>query len=162
MGRQKHIAVLNPIAMSDGVATDQTLPNRESKHPKKRCERPLGNESAILVNSQCGTRWLKDREVVVISDNDEVGRNHVQLVAQSLHGGAKSVRVLILPDLPDGGGGVSDWLDAGGTPEGLVDLDSEADEWSPEQPALIQMEHCPQSTTAVGTCGISPHIRSKR
>jgi putative DNA primase/helicase len=56
--------------------------------------------------------WLRDREVVILPDNDDVGRRHADDVARHLHGVATSVRVVALPDLPVAGD-VSDWLDRG-------------------------------------------------
>lgn len=61
---------------------------------------------------------LRGRNVVILPDNDEAGRNHAEQVAASLHNVAESVKVVELPDLLDKGD-VSDWLDAGGTVEKL-------------------------------------------
>ena len=61
------------------------------------------------------------RVVVVLPDNDGPGRQHAADVAERLAGIAATVRVVELPDLPDKGD-VSDWLDAGGTAEALLDL----------------------------------------
>ena len=60
------------------------------------------------------SQYLRGRQVFVLPDNDEVGHNHAQQVAQSLLGIAESVRVVELPGLPPKGD-VSDWLAAGGT-----------------------------------------------
>lgn len=65
--------------------------------------------------------FLRGRNVVVLPDNDEAGRNHAQQVAASLRGIAASVRIVELPGLPPKGD-VSDWLAAGGTSEGLMPL----------------------------------------
>jgi len=61
---------------------------------------------------------LRGRAVVIVPDNDEPGSMHCQRVSASLQGIARDVRVLQLPELPEKGD-VSDWLDAGGTAEGL-------------------------------------------
>jgi hypothetical protein len=61
------------------------------------------------------------RKVVVIADNDKVGREHAADVAAKLQGKAAATSILSLPDLPEKGD-VSDWLDAGGSAEGLTDL----------------------------------------
>src|SRR5207247_1806261 len=55
---------------------------------------------------------LKGRRVVVLPDNDDVGRQHAKQVTDSIAGVASDVRVLELPDLRKHGD-VSDWLDAG-------------------------------------------------
>ena len=44
-------------------------------------------------------------------DNDDAGRTKALAAARALHGKAKTVRIVALPDLPDKGD-VSDWLDA--------------------------------------------------
>jgi hypothetical protein len=71
------------------------------------------------------SKYLRDRTVVVLSDNDEAGRSHSQKVKQSLEGIAASVAILELPGLPPKGD-VSDWLAAGGSKEELLRLASEA------------------------------------
>ncbi|MFO1487360.1 MAG: DUF3987 domain-containing protein [Verrucomicrobiota bacterium] len=50
-------------------------------------------------------KWLDDytatllgADVVIIADKDEPGRNHARLVAGKLHGQAKSIRIVELPD----------------------------------------------------------------
>ena len=65
--------------------------------------------------------FLRGRNVVIVPDNDDAGRNHAAQVVQSLHGIAASVRVVELPDLPPKGD-VSDWINAGGTKEDLKQL----------------------------------------
>ena len=67
----------------------------------------------------CHAEHLKDRTVILIPDNDDAGREHVQKVAKSLKGIAAHVRILELPGLPEKGD-VSDWLDTGGTLEQLA------------------------------------------
>jgi hypothetical protein len=64
---------------------------------------------------------LKGRATVLIPDNDAAGRKHVREVAVSLKGFAASITVVELPGLSEKGD-VSDWLDAGGTPEALAEL----------------------------------------
>lgn len=67
------------------------------------------------------SEFLHGRAIVVISDNDDPGRRHAAQVARSLDGVAAKVRVLELPDLPERGD-VSDWFDAGGTADELLQL----------------------------------------
>lgn len=76
------------------------------------------------------SQFLAGRDVIVMPDADEPGRRHGEQVARSLQGVARSVRIVELPDLPDKGD-VSDWIAAGGTFDGLVDLSQSAAEWSP-------------------------------
>lgn len=74
---------------------------------------------------------LRGRPVAIIAHNDEAGRKHAEDVAHSLHGKAASVKVINLPGVPEGGGDLTDWTDAGGTREELERLIGEAPEWSP-------------------------------
>jgi DNA primase len=52
---------------------------------------------------------LKGKDVVLIPDNDNEGREHMARVAQSLNGNAKSLKWIDLPDLPSKGD-VSDFI----------------------------------------------------
>jgi hypothetical protein len=61
---------------------------------------------------------LAGRNVVILPDNDDPGRQHAAQVAASLCGIATSVKVLHLPGLPEKGD-VSDWLATGGTADAL-------------------------------------------
>lgn len=65
-----------------------------------------GHTSAEAVAALVGA------DVVILPDNDEPGRKHADQVTASLLPIAASVRVLILPDLPDRGD-VVDWLQTG-------------------------------------------------
>lgn len=67
------------------------------------------------------TPYFKDKTVIILSDNDDPGRQHRKLVAQKLHGTAKSIQIVNLPNLKSGGD-ISDWLNAGNTKADLLDL----------------------------------------
>jgi hypothetical protein len=71
---------------------------------------------------------LRGRHVVVLPDNDDPGQQHARAVASSLATVAASVKVLALDGLSPGGD-VSDWLAAGGTAEGLLQLAGSARPW---------------------------------
>ena len=65
-------------------------------------------------------KWLSDyndhfrgKRVVILPDNDKPGRDHARKVAESLHGIARSVKIVELPELPEKGD-VSDFLQAYG------------------------------------------------
>ncbi len=66
-------------------------------------------------------QWFKGLDVVILADNDEPGREHADLVYNTLEMVAESVRVLTLPGLPEKGD-VSDWLNQGHGREDLLEL----------------------------------------
>lgn len=74
--------------------------------------------------------FLDGADVVLIPDNDDAGRDHMEKVARSLKGVAARVRVLTLPGLPRKGD-VSDWYAAGGTADELHRLAEAAPDWRP-------------------------------
>ena len=91
-------------------------------------------------------QWFERRNVIIIPDNDDAGRDHVEIVGQSLQEIAESVRVLYLPGLPEKGD-VSDWLDAGGDKDALVAACKAAEAWQPrivDDPTNVE----PQSPAA--------------
>ena len=65
---------------------------------------------------------------VILLDADEPGRKHAALVAGSLLAGAKEVRLVELPRLPEKGD-VSDWLDDGHATNELQQLMDQARAW---------------------------------
>ncbi|MBN1588362.1 MAG: hypothetical protein JW888_02495 [Pirellulales bacterium] len=73
---------------------------------------------------------FRDRNVVVVADNDLPGREHAHEVARSLFSLVRSVKVVELPDVPEKGD-LSDWFDQGGTMEEFDKLIKDAREWSP-------------------------------
>jgi hypothetical protein len=73
---------------------------------------------------------FKDRDIVIIPDNDEAGHKHAENVAKRVKAVAKSVRLLELPDLAEGED-ISDWFGKGGTPEQLLELTGRAPEYQP-------------------------------
>lgn len=64
---------------------------------------------------------FKGKKVIIIPDNDEVGRLHAQIVAWNLKDIAAEIRVVELPGL-DAKGDISDWLAAGGTKEKFIEI----------------------------------------
>lgn len=75
---------------------------------------------------------LAGRDVILLPDNDEPGRRHIEKVAKSLKGVARSVKVLELPGLPEKGD-VSDWIEVGGTKDELEKIISECPSWEPKE-----------------------------
>ncbi len=74
------------------------------------------------------SKYFQGKEVVIIPDNDEAGREHAQDVARKLTGVAASIKVVELPGLPPKGD-PRDWVRAGGTAEVLEALVNNAPEW---------------------------------
>ncbi len=54
---------------------------------------------------------LRDKSIVIIPDNDEVGRKHANQIADSLFGKVKSLKIVNLPDVKD----VTEWIELGRT-----------------------------------------------
>jgi len=65
--------------------------------------------------------YFRGRRVVVIADNDPPGQDHAADVAAKLKDVAEAVSVMTMPGVKPKGD-VSDWLDGGGTIDGLKDL----------------------------------------
>ncbi len=95
--------------------------------------RPEYNESL------CG------RLVVILTDNDQPGRDHGQQVAQNLQGVAALVKIVELPGLPPKGD-VSDWLASGHTADELWWLVDAAPVFKPAEQEVAQ-----STTLAPGT-----------
>lgn len=96
--------------------------------------------------------------VVVIEDNDEAGRKHVQQVAAGISPVAASVKIVRFPDERKGYD-ISDFLDDGGTRKQLYELIENTPEWTPT-PGVVgevgseewgEMEELPAATPAVPT-----------
>jgi AAA domain len=80
--------------------------------------------------SEC-VKALAGRDCVILQDNDEPGAKKALAAAQALHGTAKTIRIVSLPDLPDKGD-VSDWLDADPRrAETLAEICFKVPEWTP-------------------------------
>ncbi|HEY3440345.1 MAG TPA: DUF927 domain-containing protein [Paludibaculum sp.] len=69
---------------------------------------------------------LAGRDVVILPDNDEPGRNHAEHVRSTLTGQARSSLILRLP-IETEKADVTDWRQAGGTKEVLLQLVEEAE-----------------------------------
>jgi hypothetical protein len=74
--------------------------------------------------------FLRGASVVVLPDNDNVGRAHMHIIAASLQGIAASIRVLELPGSP-AKGDIVDWVSAGSTQKALEELVAQAPDWQP-------------------------------
>ena len=82
---------------------------------------------------------LKDRDCIILEDNDEPGRKRAFEAAQALHGTANTIRIVLLPGLPEGKD-VSDWLDMSGhSPDGLINTCFDAPLWTPDQAEIVEI-----------------------
>lgn len=77
---------------------------------------------------------LSDADLVIIPDNDNPGRDHVNKAAKSCHGIAKRIRLLTLPsDAKD----LSDWLNKGGSAEQLERLLANCSDYEPPAESVL-------------------------
>lgn len=123
------------------------LPELIKADPKKPVWKVEGERDAdrlaalgwVATTSVCGSKapWLSEysevlrgRHVVILPDNDEPGAIHAEQVALSLKGIAKSIRIVNLPDMQEGGD-VSDYLNAGHKAEELWKLARSTPEYAP-------------------------------
>jgi len=87
------------------------------------------------------TEALRGADAIIVADKDRAGREHAQLVAAKLHGVAKSVRVMEVPDI--NGRPVKDAADffaAGGQPAELDELAQAAPEWKLDDATAIPVQ----------------------
>jgi hypothetical protein len=68
---------------------------------------------------------LREKDICILADADEAGRDHAQKVAQCLYGKARTVKMLELPDAKD----LFEWIERGGTKESLQELIQNREEW---------------------------------
>lgn len=71
---------------------------------------------------------LKDRDVVILPDNDDAGEKHAEKVARSLDGTSVRTRIVWLPGL-NRREDVTDWFEGGHTADELKRLVSRAPAW---------------------------------
>jgi RecA-family ATPase len=99
-------------------------------------------ERGFCATCAAGGKWTPDmvqaiagRDVLVMQDNDAAGEKKAQHAASLLHGVAASVRIVLLPGLPERGD-VSDWLDLNRhNTEKLVELCFDVPVWEPDESA---------------------------
>jgi Protein of unknown function (DUF3631) len=71
---------------------------------------------------------LRGKVVTIIADSDAAGRKHAQQVARSVFRKATALKVLELPCAKD----LSEWIEHGGTREGLLTLIQNTTPWHPQ------------------------------
>lgn len=107
---------------------------------------------------------LRGKTVVILPDNDVPGEKHAEQVAASLYEIAKEILILRLPGLPPKGD-ITDFVQAGGTVDDLINLVQRAVPWKPESPSAT--DHPPElpEVALYGLAGqvvrtISPHTEA--
>lgn len=89
--------------------------------------------------------------VFILPDNDDVGRDHAEMVARSLDGTAKEVRIVRLPGLAEHGD-VTDWVRAGGVAEQLKAFARQTPRWTPSVVSVVPAEEsAPRASEAADT-----------
>jgi len=82
--------------------------------------------------------YFRDRHVVILQDNDKAGENRSRKLAPLLATVAASVKVLLIPNLPDKGD-IADWIVAGGTAEQLMEMIQARPVFVPSSSLMISM-----------------------
>ena len=80
--------------------------------------------------------FLCGKIVVILPDHDLAGRSHAIQIAKSLFGIAKEIIIVDLPNLPEKGD-VTDFIQQGGTLEGLQQLTANSEEWMPQSENVL-------------------------
>jgi hypothetical protein len=75
-------------------------------------------------------RYFVDRNVIILTDNDEGGRRHAEQKAALIHPVARSIRIVHFPELPERGD-VSDWIALGNDRHDLQGRVDDAPKWLP-------------------------------
>lgn len=73
---------------------------------------------------------LRDRDCILIPDNDAAGQRHARGIASFLHGNVKSIKMVGLPGVGPKGD-ISDWLDQDNCLDDLWTLIVDAPDWDP-------------------------------
>jgi hypothetical protein len=100
------------------------------------------------------SNYLKDKDLVLIPDNDEPGKKHMDQVAASLKGKARSIKLIDLPGLPEKGD-ISDWIemrypcDPEGANERLCIMIDGAPEYKPKESGSPKEENKESSITLI-------------
>ena len=83
--------------------------------------------------------YLKGACVVILPDNDEAGRKHVEKTAKSLYGVAQTVKIVCLPVMQEHED-VTDWKERyGGTKEALLKLAEDTKEYQPSRKKKVEL-----------------------
>jgi hypothetical protein len=91
---------------------------------------------------------LAGRDIIILEDKKN-GRKRALAAARALHGVAKTIRIVLLPDIPEGKNDVSDWLDEdprrANTFAGVC---CAVPEWEPSEVVDVKAKASPNTTTS--------------
>lgn len=88
--------------------------------------------------------FFENANVVLIPDNDEPGRAHMENIAENLSPITKSIKILNLDGVPEKGD-ISDWLQSGHTKEELQELIKNTEQWTNEEdPDTVTIDFNPK------------------
>jgi hypothetical protein len=131
-----------PYRLPELLAAAQSLPVFIVEG-EKDVETLRSRDFVATCNSGGAKNWtathaehLRGRDVILVPDNDDVGREHMRLVAQSLEGIARSVRLLDLSPLVPPKQDVSWFFEQGGAVDHFRTLVAAASNASPESKSL--------------------------
>ncbi len=93
-----------PILLAASADTVVYIPEGE-----KDCDTLTSRGLLAVCNPFGAQKWLpdehsqhlKDRKSIILEDNDDPGRKHGKLVAESIHGIAKGIKIVRFQDLPE-------------------------------------------------------------
>jgi putative DNA primase/helicase len=88
---------------------------------------------------------LTNKRIAILQDNDKPGTLYALKLAKALQGKYESLRIVLLPDLPDKGD-ICDWK---GDKAQLLDIIKATPEWEPE-PEVKKVEHIRKSSDYKG------------
>ena len=104
---------------------------------EKDCDTLTALDLAATTNPMGSGKWQEGfnqcftgKEVIILPDNDLPGLKHAENVAKNLYPVAQSVKIVLLPNLPDKGD-VTDWLEQGHSKEELLSIVAETGLWNP-------------------------------
>lgn len=84
----------------------------------------IGLAATTSYSSNWDEKWsplFKGKRVILLPDNDAVGRRYVHMVSQSITAFAEKCKTVYLPNLAEKGD-ITDWMEAGGTAADLEKL----------------------------------------
>lgn len=130
---------------------------------EKDCETLKRNGEIATCNPMGAGKWqkeynemLRNAHVIILPDNDEVGKTHAEKVAQHLNGIVASLRMIDLPKLPVKGD-VSDWLTQGHSIQELREISAQTPLYKPKLHYPIQ-----NSTSSLTTLKTLINVNDER